>query len=103
MTKEAPRVPTPRLVVKVSALFRYTRDKAVPWNYKSQTVAQESQAATEQKQETSVNDIAGTGGMTRSGRCYAPIDSKAREGENFAVDERTRIMAPKGEGERVDE
>ena len=30
--KEAPRLPTPRLVVKVLAPFCYTSDKAVPWN-----------------------------------------------------------------------
>ena len=40
-TKDAPRVPTPRLVVKVPASFRYTNDKTVPWNYSSQTVRQE--------------------------------------------------------------
>ena len=40
-TKESPRVPTPRLVMKVSALFRYTSDKEVPWNYTSQAVVQE--------------------------------------------------------------
>ena len=81
MTKEAPHVPTPRLVVKVPAPFHYTSDKAVPWNYTSQVVVQEPQAATEQKLETSVNDIAGTGGMTRSGRCYAPVNSGVKEGE----------------------
>ena len=32
-TKKAPRLPTPRLVAKVSAPFHYTSDKAVPWNY----------------------------------------------------------------------
>ena len=37
-TKEAPRLPTPRLVVKVPAPFRYTSNKVVPWNYTSQTV-----------------------------------------------------------------
>ena len=41
-TKEAPYFPTPRLVVKVSAPFRYTSDQAVPWNYTSQIVIQES-------------------------------------------------------------
>ena len=35
-TKEVPHVPTPRLVVKVPALFRYTSNKAVLWNYTSQ-------------------------------------------------------------------
>ena len=29
-TKEAPRAPTPRLVVKVSTPFCYTSDKAMP-------------------------------------------------------------------------
>ena len=46
-TKEAPRVPTLRLVVKVLALFLYTSDKAVPWNYTSEVVIQEPQAAIE--------------------------------------------------------
>ena len=39
--KEAPRLPTPRLVVKVPAPFRYISDKAVPWNYSSQAIMQE--------------------------------------------------------------
>ena len=29
-TKEAPHIPTPKLVVKVQAPFRYTSDKTVP-------------------------------------------------------------------------
>ena len=66
-TREAPRVPTPKLVVKVPAPFCYTSDKAVLWNYSSQAVMQEPQVAAEQKPEKSVNDIAGTGGMTHSG------------------------------------
>ena len=66
-TKDAPHVPTLRLIVKVPAPFRYTNDKAVPWNYSSQAVMQEPQAAVEQKPEKSVNDIAGMGGMTCSG------------------------------------
>ena len=78
-SREMPHFPTPKLVVKVPTLFRYTSNKAVPWNYTSQAIVQELQAATEQKQETSVNDIAEMGGMTRNGRCYAPIDSEARE------------------------
>ena len=45
--KKTPHVPTSKLVVKVPALFRYTSDKAVPWNYTSQEVVQESQAAAE--------------------------------------------------------
>ena len=96
--KDAPRVPTPRLVVKVPAPFRYTNDKAVPWNYSSQAVTPEPQAAVEQKPDKSVNDIAGTGGMTRSGRCYAPMNPETREGESSAANERTKITVPKGKG-----
>ena len=42
--KEAPRLPTLRLVVKILAPFRYTSDKAMPWKYTSQVVIQELQA-----------------------------------------------------------
>ena len=34
--------------------------------------------------------------MTRSVRCYAPINPKTREGESSAANERTKITAPKG-------
>ena len=77
--KTTPHVPTPRLVVKVPAPFRYTNDKVVPWNYMSQVIVQEPQAVIEQKPETSVNDIAGTGGITRSGQCYAPINPREKK------------------------
>ena len=49
--KEAPHFPTPRLVVKVPALFHYTSNKAVPWNYTTQAVTQEPQAAAEQRKK----------------------------------------------------
>ena len=64
----------------------------------SQAVMQEPQATVEQKSEKSVNDIAGTGGMTRSGRCYAPINLETREGESSAANEGTKIAASKGKG-----
>ena len=65
--KEAPHIPTLKLVVKVPAPFHYTSDKTVPWNYSSQAVVQEPQAVVEQKPKKSINDIARMGGMTRSG------------------------------------
>ena len=57
---------------------------------------QEPQAAVEQKPKKSVNDIAGTRGMTRSRRCYALINPETKEGESSATNERTKIAAPKG-------
>ena len=56
---------------------------------------QEPQAITEQKPEKSVNDIAGMGGMTRNGQCYAPINLETKEGEIFATNEGIKIAAPK--------
>ena len=82
--------------MKVSAPFDYTSDKVVSWNYSSQAVMQEPQTAVEQKPEKSINDIAGTGGMTHSGRCYALFNPETREGESSAANERTKIAAPKG-------
>ena len=93
--KETPHVPTLKLVVKVPAPFRYASDKVVPWNYTSQTVTPKSQAATEKRPEKSVNDIAGTGGMTRSDRCYAPVTSRAKEGETSTENEEMKIAASK--------
>ena len=43
-----------------------------------------------------VNDIAGTGGITRSGLCYASINPETREGESPTANERTKITATKG-------
>ena len=94
-TKETLEVPTPKLVVKVPAPFRYVSDKAVPWNYTSRTVTPESQAVTEKKPKKSVNDIAGTRGMTRSRRCYAPVTTEVREGESPAKNEGVKIAASK--------
>ena len=94
-TKEMPYVPTPKLVVKILAPFRYASDKAEPWNYTSQTVTPESQVVTKQRPEKSVIDIAGTRGMTRSGRFYAPVTIKVREGESSVENEGVKIAASK--------
>ena len=56
---------------------------------------QEPQAVAEQKPEKSINDIARTGGITRSGRCYAPINSETREGESSTENGGIKVTAPK--------
>ena len=58
-------------------------------------VIQELQAAAKQKPEKSINDITRTGGMTHSGRCYAPINSRIKEGESSTENEGIKIVAPK--------
>ena len=50
----------------------------------NQVVSQEPQVVRvnlETKQEPSVNDIVGTGGLTRSGRCYALGPLRVKGGE----------------------
>ena len=76
--------PIPRVLIKVLTPFRYISDKAVPQNYTNQVVSQEPQAvrvSPKTKQEPSVNDIIGTGGLTCSGRCYAPGLAGVKGGE----------------------
>ena len=81
---KTPIHPIPRVMIKVPTHFRYKSDKAVPWKYTNQVVSQEPQAVRvnlETKQEPSVNDIVGTGGLTRSGRCYVSGPSRVKGGE----------------------
>ena len=65
------------------------------------SVVQEPQTTIKQKQKTSVNDIARMGGMTRSGRCYAPVNSKSKEGKNFTENEGIKIAIPRGKDKEV--
>ena len=83
------------MVVKVPAPFRYANDKTVPWNYTSQTVTPIPQAVAKQKPKKSVNDVTGMGGMTCSGRCYAPVTLGAKEGETFIENKGMKIAASK--------
>ena len=81
---KAPIHPIPKVVIKVPSPFRYASDKVVPWNYTNHVVLQEPQAvrvSPEEKQGPSVNDIIGTGGLTRSGQCYALGHSGVKKGE----------------------
>ena len=67
----------------------------------SQAIVQELQIATEQKQETSVNDIARMGGMTRIGRCYTPVNLGAKEGEKTIEEGRVKMTVPRGKNKKV--
>ena len=76
--------PIPKVVIKIPTHFRYTSDKAIPWNYTNQVVSQKPQAvrvSLEIKQEPSINDIVGTGRLTRSDRYYASGLSGVKRGE----------------------
>ena len=52
------------------------------------------------KTKKTVNDIARTEGMTRSGRCYAPINSGIKERESSTVNEGIKIAALKGKDKK---
>ena len=88
-------------MIKVPTLFRYTSDKVVPWNYTNHVVSQEPQAvqvSPGEKQGPSVNDIAGTDGLTRNGRCYAssPSGVKEREKSTEYGGVKTTVLKKKG-------
>ena len=67
-TKTTPQPSAPKLVVKVPTPFHYQDDKAVFWRYGPLIIPVHADNTSNE----TVNDIIGVGGMTRSGRCYAP-------------------------------
>ena len=88
-------------MIKVSTPFRYTSDKVVPWNYTNQVASQEPQAirvSPKTKQEPSVNDIVGTRGLTRRGRCYAPGPSRVKRGEEGTEQSDVEVTVLKKKG-----
>ena len=93
--------PIPKVVIKVPTPFWYSNDKSVPWNYTNQVTSQEPQVvrvSLEIKQEPSVNDIIGTGGLTRSGRCYTPSPSRVKEKEEGAEQSDVEVTVSKKKG-----
>ena len=98
---KAPIHPIPKVVIKVPALFRYSSDKAVPWNYTNQVTSQEPRAirvSPEMNQEPFVNDIVGTGGLTRSGRCYAPSPLGVKKREKGIEQSDVEVIVSKKKG-----
>ena len=74
-TKTAPQLSTSKIIVKVPAPFHYQNDKAVPWRYTYNVTTPGSLVvpfSSGSISQQTINDITGVGGMTRSGRCYAP-------------------------------
>ena len=55
----------PKLIVEVPSHFPSNDNKMVPWNYNYNYVHKETMA-----------NISGIRGMTRNGRCYAPITAR---------------------------
>ena len=69
---EVARAAVEPIVILTPSSFPYESDKAVPWNYEAKVM---NPAKTEP-----VANIAGVGGMTRSGRCYTPEELERRRG-----------------------
>ena len=53
------------------------------------------------KQEPSANDIVGTGGLIRSGRCYAPGPSKVKGGEEGTEQSDVEVTVLKKKGKEL--
>ena len=101
---KAPIRPIPRVVIKVPTPFWYTSDKAVPWNYTSKVVSPEPQAirvSPKTKQKPLVNDIVGTEGLTRSGRCYAPGVVGVKGGEKGIEQSDVEVTVLKKKGKEL--
>ena len=82
-------------------------DKVVPWNYMNQVISQEPQVVQvnlKKKQEPSVNNIVGTGGLIRSDRCYASSLSGVKEGEESTEQNGVKVViSKKKSGEPMNE
>ena len=100
---KAPICPILRVVIKVPTPFRYTNDKAVLWNYTSQAVSPEPRdvrVSPETKQEPSINDIMGTGGLTRISWYYAPGLVGVKEWEKSAEQNDVEVTILKKKGKK---
>lgn len=72
ITKKKVEAPPKRIQpihLSVPTLFPYQNTKAVPWNYETTTYVGGKEICIP---DTEIVNIAGTGGMTRSGRVFAP-------------------------------
>ena len=70
----------------------------------NQVVSQEPQAvrvSPEIKQKPSVNDIVGTRGLTRSGRCYDPGPSRVKRGEEGTEQSDVEVTILKKKGKEL--
>ena len=69
-----------------------------------EVVSKEPQAvrvSPETKQESSVNDIVGTGGLTCRGRCYAPGPSRVKGGEEGTEQSDVEVTVLKKKGKKL--
>lgn len=78
--------PTAPLVIIVPSLFHFERTKDVPWNYNSVVYIHGHKKEEPNVPNESAVNIAGTGGMTRSGRIF----SSAPSPENDDAEEVTK-------------
>ena len=96
--------PIPKVVIKIPTPFRYVSDKAVPWNYANHVVLEEPQAvrvSLKIKQEPSINNVVGTGGLTRSGQWYTPGLLGVKEGEERTEQNGAEVTILKKKGKRI--
>lgn len=100
-----PKIETPSnsdvqpLRISAPAPFPYKENKAVPWNYNCEVTAQDSDPNTVSKdaspEDEDTANITGVGGMTRSGRCYAPDTAeraRKRKGKDKVVEDEEDVI-----------
>ena len=93
------------VVIQVPSPFPYKTDKAVPWKYwisvlnSSSCEKQENEATDIDK--TTVDNISGIGGMTRSGRLFTPPElrngkSLEKSGEEVTIEKAKAFLKREG-------
>ncbi|KAJ1394262.1 hypothetical protein SESBI_34365 [Sesbania bispinosa] len=75
---EPPNRPIP-ITIQVPTSFPYKDNKAVPWRYDVEVLVGDRQVEETNVDTPNVTNIAGVGGMTRSGRIYTPDEFRTTQ------------------------
>ncbi|KAJ1403257.1 hypothetical protein SESBI_27405 [Sesbania bispinosa] len=67
------------ITIQVPTSFPYKDNKAVPWRYDVEVLVGDRQVAETNVDTPNVTNIAGVGGMTRSGRIYTPDEFRTTQ------------------------
>ena len=84
------------LVIQTPSPFAYKDNKVVPWKYGVSIVQGEQKEESVEQGKTTIDNISGIGGMTRSGRLFAHPDLRGET--SYEKNREEMAMERKGEG-----
>ncbi|KAJ1419406.1 hypothetical protein SESBI_15157 [Sesbania bispinosa] len=85
------------ITIQVPTSFPYKDNKAVPWRYDVEVLVGDRQVGETNVDTPNVTNIAGVGGMTRSGRIYTPDEFRTTQSSEV-IKERERKGDDQSEG-----